>query len=290
MVFEYRHSAVQAVASFEAPYLLPTGLLSDLYNYPKSSAFSLMSFPLSTTCQILAMDMELIHVVKTAECLNRDFTTWLAVPDSGICDVLDVQDHFAILIDICVRWLIEHESTATSIEGIVCLCLLTYLACLCRSRQAVSSPLPIVLRQLAGHFADRTAWDVLRSVHLDTWAAILAVLASQANDEFANIFFQFYLDTLAHHEPAICTFYDLRVSLANGIWKADPMDKYAEEVWTNTPSEWKGYIRGTRKKVGRRIKKPVQQADSSSALMFINPYTNAHPKAHASVSGSAYNL
>ncbi|KAI5461581.1 hypothetical protein BGZ63DRAFT_386125 [Mariannaea sp. PMI_226] len=288
--FLLRHSAVQAVASFETPYLLPKGTLAQLYNYPESSIFFPMSFPLSATCQMLALDRDLIGIVKGAECLNKDVTIWLTVPESCPCDILGVQDHFSILIDNCVRWLIEHESTATSIEGIICLCLLTYLACLCRSKQAVSSPLPVVLKQLNKHFAHPAAWNTLRSAHLDTWVAILGVLASEANDEFADTFFQFYLDTLTHHEPAIRTFDDFKGSLTNGVWKSDPMDRYAKEVWADTPAEWNGFRGGIRGLVRQRIKRTVSQVDSLSTVLLINPYTNAHPKAHATVEGSAYSL
>ncbi|OAQ76953.1 hypothetical protein VFPBJ_07425 [Purpureocillium lilacinum] len=285
--FLLRHSAVQGVASFETPYLLPNGLLGRLYNYPASSQFYIVASPLSSTCRRLGFDVELVDIIKSAECLNQDIEAWITSPVSYGWDALDLQDLFSIMIDSCVRWILGHESTANSVECIVCLCLLTYLALLCRNKQAVSPPLPIVLTTMRRHIHNSAAWNMLRSMRLDTWVAILSVLASEGQREFADLFFQVYLSSLASHDRVLRTFDDFRESLSAGIWKSEPMDRYAREVWVDTPAEWTGLEAHFRSATGRRKVRPPGKSNVSSVL---NPYTNAHPSVIVSVEGSAYNL
>ncbi|KAL3957003.1 hypothetical protein ACCO45_007581 [Purpureocillium lilacinum] len=222
-----------------------------------------------------------------AECLNQDIEAWITSPVSYGWDALDLQDLFSIMIDSCVRWILGHESTANSVECIVCLCLLTYLALLCRNKQAVSPPLPIVLTTMRRHIHNSAAWNMLRSMRLDTWVAILSVLASEGQREFADLFFQVYLSSLASHDRVLRTFDDFRESLSAGIWKSEPMDRYAREVWVDTPAEWTGLEAHFRSATGRRKVRPPGKSNVSSVL---NPYTNAHPSVVVSVEGSAYNL
>lgn len=283
-----RHTAVQAVTSFDVAYTLPEDTLFSIYGYPQSSPFWTSPQPIAAACEVFDINETLLELIKTAGCLTQDTLAWYKDNSEYGWDILDVQSIFAALIDRFLLWYLQNLVTPRRLEGVFALCMIGFLAFICRGRGNVRGPLrQNMVSNLKCNISCPEVHASLKRTKLLVWLSTIAAIGSTGTQE-SDFFMKIFSAALTEYRPKITTLESLMTTLRSLLWMPRPLDEYVGDLW-RTYELWK-----------QRLASDVPSLTSPSEAMvgvsqsgvqaFLNPYANGHPMTHVIVRGSAYGL
>lgn len=283
-----RHTAIQAVTSFDIAYTLPEDTVCSIYGYPKSSQFWTSPQRIAAACEVFDIDEKLLDILKTIGCLIQDTSAWYKDNSEYGWDILDVQSVFATIIDRVLLWYLKNESVLRPVEGVISLCMIGFLAFICRGRGNVRGPLRNnMLARLKGHMTSPEVLSRLKGTKLLVWLSTIAAARSIGADE-DDVFMSIFSKCLADIRPKIMSLDGLKTTLKSLLWLHCPMDAYVEELWSRYECKMKKRISDV-ESLACAVK-TVAGVSQSSVQAFLNPYANGHPLTHVNVIGSAYGL
>ncbi|KAM7220418.1 hypothetical protein V8F06_004197 [Rhypophila decipiens] len=230
-----------AVARFlPAQRALPSNILSRHHRYPETSHFAHVPSRMADSCSRVHMHPGLVKLIFTIHCMIRDGMAWLCDKGNYSWDQYQVQNMFATGVGELVRWIYDHELVLSSPEGVTALTVFVFLLISCDGQHSVCGPLPGLMPRLRQQIQESGVRKVLQQAGIDTWVAVVLLIATRDSTEFCKKFFlQYYLDTVATRSPPIRTFEDLLASVEDCLW-TPAMSAHARKVYntTKTHTEW----------------------------------------------------
>ncbi|KAM7208302.1 hypothetical protein V8F20_001280 [Naviculisporaceae sp. PSN 640] len=209
-----------AVARFlPAHRSLPKNVLARFHQYPQTSPFASISSPMAEACKSVDMHPGLVDIVFTVHCMIRDGMSWLIDRSKYSWDQYQLQNMFATSMGELVRWIYEHEMVLSAPESVTALSIFAFLLLSCDGQHSVCGPLPGIMPRLRQQIQEPNVRPVLREAGIDTWVAVVLLIATKDSPESCKRFFlQYYLETVSARSPPLRSFEDLLDSLKDCIW------------------------------------------------------------------------
>ncbi|KAK3693123.1 hypothetical protein B0T22DRAFT_373786 [Podospora appendiculata] len=258
---------------------LPRRGLELTYDYPSSSPFLHLGSRMASACRREGMHRDLAAKILTAECLLQDGRAWLRSRGAAYrWSAHDMQNIFSLALGELVRWNFEHEAVVSAAENLVAMALFIFLFLVCDGGRSICNPLPNILPRLARHLRDARARDTLRAAGVDTWVALLllmaarecadslAVAAGEGGDGYEGEFERYFQETVEGRGRMVGTFAELKGCLQGCVW-TPAMDLRAERVWERVGT---GLERGERVVVNERRGDGAGEVESDKSLYYLD--------------------
>lgn len=219
---------------------LPQNVLARFHRYPETSPFAGVPSRMAEACAKFGMRPGLVSTIFTVHCMIRDGMAWLQGSKKYAWDEYQLQNMFATGMGELVRWIYEHESVLTAAESVTALTVFAFLLLSCDGQHSVCGPLPGIMPRLKEHIAEPDVKPTLQEAGIDTWVAVVLLIATKDSPPACKKFFlQYYLETISARTPPIRTFEALLATLEDCLW-TPAMNVHARNVWntTKTHTEW----------------------------------------------------
>ncbi|KAJ5137979.1 hypothetical protein N7526_004212 [Penicillium atrosanguineum] len=240
-----RYCVTRAGSTFDRKHLPPRGLTAQIYDsYPVSSTYYDEATSMADKCRKLGLNVSLINLVKSIDCLSRDSRDWMRTPNNHRFDLIDIQSMWVMLSgEVLECYLgLEESGTLTPLDGIVGLCLLLFVGLVVRARVMAFGGGTSLIWRLSKCLSEGggESIEALRRTNLDVWVGVVLVLSPALHPDYERQMWAIYLGSMRCQKSAFKTSADLKKHLLkHSLWWPEKLDKFVDTIWDSTVDVWR---------------------------------------------------